>query len=301
MSKQNTHILVAEDLEANRFALERMLKKSMYKDNFTLTSSGDEAWEKLQENPEKYSVVLLDRMMPGLSGLDVLKLMKTDPQLKFTPVIFQTAMESDDDIAEGLAAGAHYYVTKPYPERAAFLSIIHSANQHFIQIREMQEKNEHASAAFQLVDTFDLRLKTLEEVNAVASYISSAYPDPLKVGPGILELLLNAVEHGNAGITYAEKTQLNSEGQWANEVNRRLALPENSKKYVAVHFKRNRDTILLSISDEGLGFHWDDYLEIDPKRAFDSHGRGIAIANAVCFDEISYQGTGSEVHAVVKL
>lgn len=301
MPKQDTHILIAEDLEANRFALDRMLKKSIYKDKFTFATTGEEALKLLKEQPKKYNVALLDRMMPGMSGMDLLKAMKADALLKYIPVIFQTAMVRDDAIAEGLAAGAHYYITKPYPDKEVFLSIIHSAVAQYQQIADVHAKSEQVSLAFALVDSFDLHLQSIEEVAAVASYIASAFPDPSRVSTGILELLLNAVEHGNVGITYDEKTKLNNEGIWREEVRRRLALPENANKRVSVHFERSNDYILISIKDEGKGFHWQDYLELDPKRAFDNHGRGIAVANLMCFDQITYQGTGNEVHAIINL
>ena len=55
-----------------------------------------------------------------------------------------------------------------------------------------------------------------------------ACPDPEAVIIGLTELLVNAVEHGNLGITYEDKTALNAAGTWDTEVRRRLALPENA-------------------------------------------------------------------------
>jgi CheY-like chemotaxis protein len=53
--------------------------------------NGTDAWELIKANPKKYHVVLLDRMMPDMDGLEILKRMKSDPTLQFIPVVLQTA------------------------------------------------------------------------------------------------------------------------------------------------------------------------------------------------------------------
>ena len=55
----------------------------------------------------------------------------------------------------------------------------------------------------------------------------------------------------------------------------------------------------MKIIDTGKGFQWRKYMEIDPARAQDNHGRGIAQANAVSFDQLEYNDIGNEVTAFV--
>ena len=62
---------------------------------------------------EKPDVVLLDVMMPDVSGLEVLRFMRRDPQLKDIPVIVVSAKSMLTDIQSGLEAGASLYLTKP--------------------------------------------------------------------------------------------------------------------------------------------------------------------------------------------
>jgi anti-sigma regulatory factor (Ser/Thr protein kinase) len=116
---------------------------------------------------------------------------------------------------------------------------------------------------------------------------------------GLTELLVNAVEHGNLGITYEEKTALNVSGGWQQEVDRRLAMPENAGKRVELRVERTAAELRFAIRDQGPGFPWKQFLNVDPRRAFDNHGRGIAIARAMSFDAIEYRGTGNEVVATV--
>ena len=62
---------------------------------------------------EKPDAVVLDVMMPDLSGYDVLRFIRKDPRLKHIPVILVSARSRPEDIQEGLNAGAEVYLTKP--------------------------------------------------------------------------------------------------------------------------------------------------------------------------------------------
>ncbi len=59
-------------------------------------------------------LVLLDIMMPGLNGYEVIKNVKEDPALRDIPIIMLTARSQDEDIQKGLDLGADDYVTKPF-------------------------------------------------------------------------------------------------------------------------------------------------------------------------------------------
>ncbi len=57
---------------------------------------------------------------------------------------------------------------------------------------------------------------------------------------------------------------------------------------------------MFSIRDQGSGFDPEQYLEIDPKRVFDAHGRGIAMARLLSFDDLSYEDGGRCAVATVR-
>jgi CheY-like chemotaxis protein len=78
----------------------------------TEAADGDEAWKLIKES--KPSVVLLDVQMPGLTGLEILALIRADPGLKATRVILLTARALAAEVNAGLAAGADFYLTKPF-------------------------------------------------------------------------------------------------------------------------------------------------------------------------------------------
>ena len=62
-------------------------------------------------------LVILDLMMPGMSGLEVCRFIRADPELKATPVILLTARAQAADIEAGKAAGVDEYLTKPFSPR----------------------------------------------------------------------------------------------------------------------------------------------------------------------------------------
>jgi anti-sigma regulatory factor (Ser/Thr protein kinase) len=125
--------------------------------------------------------------------------------------------------------------------------------------------------------------------------LANACPEPAGVSLGLLELLVNAVEHGNLGITTKEKSRLLHQGLWEKDVARRLEMPENADKLAEVSFRRDADAVRFTIRDQGEGFDWKAFQEFDPARAFEPNGRGIALARQLFFADLEYIGSGSEL------
>ena len=83
-------------------------------------------------------------------------------------------------------------------------------------------------------------------------------------------------------------------------VDRRLNARENVGGFIELEFQVAADTVQIRIRDQGAGFDWTPYMDFDPDRAFDPHGRGIAVARLSSFDDLEYIGVGNEVVATVK-
>lgn len=97
-------LLLVDDEPFNLELMAELLQDAGYE--VTLAEDGETALDILQREGETFSTVLLDKMMPGISGFDVLKRIKGEPRLEFLPVIMQTAMGAASSVQEGLAAGA---------------------------------------------------------------------------------------------------------------------------------------------------------------------------------------------------
>lgn len=298
MTKKQIKVLVVDDQQYNLNIIEEYLADAKY--DVELEKDSVKAWAKIERNPDKYDLVMLDWMMPKLDGMEILKCIKANPQLKHIPVIMQTACTDENDIRQGITAGAYYYLTKPFDEDE-LLSIVNTAIDDLIHLQDLEEQLHKKGPAITFANSANFKIKRLEEAAKLASELAKVCPDPDKVVPGISELLINAIEHGNLNIGYVEKSHLKHSGTWEKEIAHRLTLPDYKDKMVAVDFRKKDKAITITIRDEGNGFDWSDYLEFHPERMFDYNGRGIAMAKVYSFDEIKYSDKGNVVTATILL
>ena len=112
-------ILVVEDEEDIRDILLYNLEKSGYQ---VMSSPTGEEGVKAVRHQEP-DLVLLDIMLPGLSGLDVCRILKAHADTAKVPVIMVTAKGEEDDIIKGLELGADDYITKPFKVREVMARI----------------------------------------------------------------------------------------------------------------------------------------------------------------------------------
>ncbi|MCB9496220.1 MAG: response regulator [Fibrobacteria bacterium] len=108
-------ILIVDDNPRNIQVLGSMLRENGY--SISAVLNGPDALSILRG--VEVDLVLLDVMMPGMSGLEVCREMKSTPSLAEIPVIFLTALSDAEDVLRGFEAGGVDYVTKPF--RAAEL------------------------------------------------------------------------------------------------------------------------------------------------------------------------------------
>ena len=104
------HVLIIEDDASVCELLFSSLTKSGYR--VSATHNGETALTVIEDDPP--DLVVLDLNLPGMSGLDVCRLMRQDPWLSKIPVLMLTGKSEEDDIVAGLEVGADDYVTKPF-------------------------------------------------------------------------------------------------------------------------------------------------------------------------------------------
>lgn len=297
MSAEKTHVLVVEDNDLDRQLLHAHLSDMEAETEFA--RDGVEAWELLSRGPERFDVVLLDRTMPRMNGLELLGKIKSDARCRALPVILQTAAVGREEMIEGIRAGAYYYLTKPV-DPDVLLNVVRTAAADRVETRRLQSHLDRGIRSLALLQNATFTLRTIEEAHNLGTVLALACPDPDSAVVGITELLINAVEHGNLDITYDEKSQLHARGEWEREIARRLTLPQYASRTAEVRFERNGGEIRFVVRDSGNGFDWRQYWDIDPRRAFDTHGRGILMARHLTFSTLEYRGCGNEVMAVVR-
>jgi DNA-binding response OmpR family regulator len=109
MQASDYTLLVVDDNDENRDLLSRRLQRKGFRT--LVAEDGARALEVIER--EAVDLVLLDIMMPGLNGFDVLRILRGQPQTADLPVIMATAKTQSEDVVEALELGANDYVTKP--------------------------------------------------------------------------------------------------------------------------------------------------------------------------------------------
>jgi CheY-like chemotaxis protein len=291
------NILVVDDSEANRDIISEILDDSHYR--LTMTGDGIEAWNALIRQDQSFDLIVLDRMMPVMDGMQLLKKIKADERFATISVIMQTAASSPEQIREGLAAGCYFYLTKPFKGQA-LVCIINAALEE-LRSRKLLSDALATLPPVPVTSNAEYPFATLEEATRLSALLASQCPEPMLAALGLAELLTNAVEHGNLGISYAEKSQLKREDRWEDEILERLNRTPYRERRAVARFVRTREAVIFTIIDQGAGFEWQKFLDFDPDRAFDPNGRGIALAKQSAFAKLDYQGTGNHVVAEVRL
>ena len=110
-------ILIVEDEEVNRTILEAILKKDY---DVIFAEDGSEALKKTGENKDILSLIILDLIMPGMPGIEALRLIRANQEYQDIPVIVASADQSQE--IECLNAGASDFIQKPYPNCGVILA-----------------------------------------------------------------------------------------------------------------------------------------------------------------------------------
>lgn len=297
MPSRRKTVLAIDDDSSITALIERYLTADGYA---VITADGaEEGLRKFKEDPERISTVIVDWNMPGMNGIEFINTVKDDESLKYIPIIMLTARTSTEDITAGIKAGAYYYLTKPI-EKKILLTLVKSAIDENREITSLRFEVEDALVTAKLLNKAEFRIKTLDEAEKLANWLAQSCPNPVTAQLGLNELFINAIEHGNLGIDFEEKTELLNDGTLHKEINRRLQLPEYRDIYTIVNFERTENCLKFKITDTGKGFDFEKFLVLSPERAFANHGRGIAMVKDISFSHLEYIPPGNIVKAEIE-
>ena len=188
MNAESSSILIVDDEELNSEGLARRLQGRGFAT--TVAKSGREAIELL--GGRRFDLVLLDIMMPGMSGLEVLKFLRRVDSLIDLPIIMVTAKGEREDMVEALELGANDYVTKPvdFPVVLARIRTQLALRRAVSQVTELEQK-------------LDARNKELEATAAQLATANEHLTGDLEVAARVQQAFLPALPAEVAGARFA--------------------------------------------------------------------------------------------------
>ena len=169
MIKNNNVILIVDDIEINRIILREILQ-----DDYEVleAADGSEALKILFEDNIVPTAVLLDIIMPGIDGFQVLEKIKSSNETKNIPVLFITAADSDETESRGLKSGAADYVTKPFNH-----DVVRARVDNHVSLARYQHSLEElvAKKAAEVTETYEQTIEVLAMIIEYRNQESGAH------------------------------------------------------------------------------------------------------------------------------
>lgn len=298
ITRQVQKILLVDDDRTLRAVLTLQLEQMGYE--VIEAVNGREAFDILETHSDTIDIILLDREMPVMDGMEFISKIKTEARFSKIPVIMATGSGQPEQISQGIEAGVFYYLVKPI-NYDVLSTLVSTAMREALRTRKMAVILKKQKDSFSLLSDADFTIVTVSEAEHLSMMLANCYEEPEKVYPGLLALMVNAIEHGNLGIGFQEKSYLLSKGTTAlaDEINRRLMLADNIDKQVKITYRKTLSEQVVTVTDDGQGFDWQGFLQLDPARVFQGNGRGIAIARTQSFDRLEYNELGNSVVATI--
>jgi DNA-binding response OmpR family regulator len=311
-------ILIVDDQPAALQVLERTLGRDEY--HLVSASSSDDAVRVAAK--ERPDLVILDVNVPGTGGLEICRALKANSDTEEIPVILLGAVADTGVRVEGLGVGAVDFIQKPFePSELRARVVAHlrlkerldALRTQFVELsRRVEEEGRRSGSVVDpgVVDqgcveseTKTIRFRTgVARVQGVVNQLLVGIAGRLSpklrndLALGIHEMVLNAIEHGNLGITSEAKSAALESQTFGELIENRMAVPELAARTITVAYEFDGEKVAYRITDEGDGFDWSRFLARDePEDLLASNGRGILISRFI-FDAIRYNEAGNEVY-----
>lgn len=248
------------------------------------------------------SLVVTDVRMPNMDGLSLTHQVKA--RRPDCPVVIVTGHGDESTAVAALKAGACDYLHKPFQ----IAELKNTLQRALSLIRARSMEDQALQSLGKLTWSFEIE-NDLEMLGGILTvmlrpievWLSEA--DQLHVRMGLQELLINAIEHGNLGISAEEKREALMNDTYEELLETRCQMPEYAARRVKVWMENDpiQRMFHCRICDEGDGFDWETLLQGNTETipTLAGSGRGIFLVKTL-IPQIQYFGRGNEVALTVQ-
>lgn len=281
-------ILIIDDEKPVRDVLNIALSEEGYESY--QAPSGELGFELFKSSEP--DIVLTDVMMPGIDGIEVTKRMKA--QRDDIDVVVMSGFGTEELVVNALQAGASNYLKKPivFDELFKILDdiIFKRENRKRFEISREIVESEHKD----IVIGNDVS-RVWGAINQIL-FNAQAVADPNALEGmciGLYELLINAIEHGNLGITFREKSDALQKNTYRELLESRMKRADSEGMVVRIESDYEPSSITVEIRDQGEGFDLSTLPDLkDAEEILSDHGRGVLLAT-LFYDSVDYSEPGN--------
>lgn len=276
------------------------LARGLERVNFPfVTATGfKNGYDLLTRNADDIHAIIVN-YAPLSDATGFLKKLTKDDKFRDIPLILCLDREEQGKINPPGHTASCQWLQNPFTDHALY-SVVQSAENDFLQRRVLRREIQSRQSVIGAITRGTFRIQNFEQAEALATMLAMTCPEPDRIAFGLFEILANGIEHGNLEIGNEEKWRLMANNIYRDEINMRLTMPEYKDRYVEITFERESDLMSFKIEDQGAGFNYRDYLDIDLSANQTCHGRGIALARATSFDYLEFMGNGNKLLAITK-
>lgn len=241
-------------------------------------------------------IVFSDIKMPKMDGLAMLeKIREKHPDVL---VIMNSTLDSPEYTLRALRLQANDYLVKPVEVKdvrailAKYSEILTNRSRDREIVGRIYRRDLGMRIDNQLGQIGKIVNRLMQETEHRLSL-----QERFGIHLGLVEILTNAIEHGNLEISYKEKTRAmeGAPDDWTNLIQQRLQTEPYSNRTVNIDFRLDQNNCEWVITDEGPGFNWGALPDpLDPENLLAAHGRGVMLTR-LRFDEVAYVGRGNQV------
>jgi DNA-binding response OmpR family regulator len=263
--------LIVEDDPDQAHMVARLLRLSNFEPSIAL--DGLSAINLVRSEP--FDVMLLDVMLPDVSGYEVCRQVRSNIETMLTPIVMLTALRELEHRSQGFRVGANAYVSKPYGAD----DLLHAIK----QARDWRIQMERGRISGEINVVLNSDISFLQEVNEFLMSVSLAFPfspeQVTQLRQAVMEMGQNAIEWGNK---------------------------HNSDQLVDIVYRIYEDRVEITVKDQGEGFDrgnlphaacQDDpvaHMDVREKLGLREGGFGLMITRGMV-DELWYNDVGNQV------